>query len=198
MSTAPSPSPYAWRTEFEHASVSASLRSASVSSLSGRSRESPVSANRPSVMYSALAGIVSRMARVAASTSQGATAVCTVPVSTGFAQEILRQTSIPALEVPSGEPYCPARDSPNSGARVRRPPGEHDRHPAPLRTARDRERRALAGGQPLRDDAEHVVRAPHGLAGDGDDDVAVDRDGVAVEEPTFRRRAQTGAAGGAA
>ena len=40
--------------------MSASLRSASVSSESGRTRESPVSASRPSVMYSAFAGIVSR------------------------------------------------------------------------------------------------------------------------------------------
>ena len=37
----PSPSSYAWRTEFEQASVSASLRSASVSSVSGRSRGEP-------------------------------------------------------------------------------------------------------------------------------------------------------------
>ena len=51
------PLPYPWRTEFEQASVTASLRSPSVSSSSGRRRARPLSASRTRVMYSGLAGI---------------------------------------------------------------------------------------------------------------------------------------------
>ena len=46
-----------WRTELVHASVTASFMSATVSSPSRRSRESPLSASRARVMYSAFAGI---------------------------------------------------------------------------------------------------------------------------------------------
>src|SRR5919109_2345409 len=60
-STDPSrPSRYAWRTEFEHASVTASLRSPNVSSESWRDCDRPLRARRTSVMYSAFAGIVKR------------------------------------------------------------------------------------------------------------------------------------------
>ena len=54
------PFPYACLTEFVHASVKASFRSCSVSSETGRTPAIAVSASRPRVMYSALAGIVSR------------------------------------------------------------------------------------------------------------------------------------------
>ena len=64
MSTVPPLEPYAWRTELVHASVTASLRSLTVSSASGRIRVIPLSASRPSRTYSALAGMVSRTWRM--------------------------------------------------------------------------------------------------------------------------------------
>src|SRR6478609_5553299 len=64
MSTLPTPfSPYACLTEFVQASVSASLRSCRASSETGRTPAIAVRARRPSVMYSAFAGMVSRTER---------------------------------------------------------------------------------------------------------------------------------------
>src|SRR2546426_510842 len=60
MATWPPPPGYAWRTAFDVASVSASLRSASSSSESGRRRARPVRASRERVMYSGFAGMFSR------------------------------------------------------------------------------------------------------------------------------------------
>src|SRR5689334_23230535 len=63
MSTLPPFSPYACLTELVHASVSASLRSCSVSSETGRTPAIAVRASRPRVMYSGLAGMVRRTER---------------------------------------------------------------------------------------------------------------------------------------
>ena len=90
ISTQPSLPAYAWRTEFEVASVSASLRSATSSSEIGRRRASPVSASLQRVMYSGRAGIVSRTTRRSGASVSGKVS------ADSFAIAIFALSSLPA------------------------------------------------------------------------------------------------------
>src|SRR5918993_6050897 len=145
MCTEPSPPAYACRTEFEQASVSASLRSASVSSPNGLSREIPVSASLQRAMYSALAGILSRISRVTAESL----------ISEGFLKEYTFETAGSCVF---------RRNASVCGLSTQIPVAltlaESNRHPGPLAVAQDAEDGDLAGRQP-RHEPDHVVGAPN-------------------------------------
>src|SRR5581483_11529337 len=72
IETKPLPSWYAWRTEFETASVRASLRSARSSSEREAMSARPLSASRARAMYSARAGMRRRIVRTPSSSSPAA------------------------------------------------------------------------------------------------------------------------------
>src|SRR5689334_9583199 len=155
MSTLPPSSPYACLTEFVHASVSASLRSCSVSSDNGRTPAIAVSASLPSVMYSGLAGIVRRTER---------------------------PSSLIPLNVPRARPLltrrCRTARRRRSRARILLglgPFAETERQVEPPPPALDREPHDLARAQ-VRDNPRNVLGAGHGRLADGDDHVAAARE----------------------
>ena len=150
ISTWPPPSPYAWRTEFEHASVSASFRSASVSSASGRTRERPDRASRDRVMYSGFAGIVSRTVLLSSTALTAAAHARSRRLEPLLdSTESCRTLATPTLVSPESGPLNPLSASGSAVAR----PGVGARSPAsPCRRAATVDRDRLPGQQAVGDD----------------------------------------------
>src|SRR5919201_1530386 len=162
------PSRYAWRTEFVQASVSASFRSLSVSSDSGRTRAIAVSASRTSVMYSALAGMVRRTDRSSATIER-------------------------LIPPPSTRLTCAIDLAGVSGAF-----GEVESRVPPLVAADVGDIHGLSGRKLLGDDADDVLSGRDRPPGERDDYVAAAPELVAEDRLLLRRRAQAGRRAGRA
>src|SRR6185436_19409458 len=178
----PSPFAYACLTEFDVASVIASLRSASVSSSSSRTRESPVSARRASEMYSAFAGMVRRIACSTRGASGAVTASSPVVIH-GHLPQIpqckARQTCriSTASEHPQGRLPRPSRIQTLRvlvARRHRRALREAHRQAEEAPVTEHGEGRELTRLELARDDPDEIVAAPYRSPGDRDDDVSSD------------------------